>query len=78
MEGWFGKKKRSKEIIKEIIAKLGMQRAADVQDEDIKRKNSAETEAATEGSVGADIDRLHVKVGAKAKTNEREEVERSF
>ena len=48
LSGWFGKKKRSKEIIKDIITKLGqLQRAADIQDEDIKRKNSAETESLT-------------------------------
>jgi hypothetical protein len=79
LQGWFGKKKRSKEIIKSIITKLGtLQRSADTHDEDVKRKNSREIETGNEVSVGGDIDHLHVKLGARDGAKERNEVERSF
>ncbi len=79
LHGWFGKKKRSRDIIKSIIAKLSnLQRTADVQDEDIKRKNSSNDEAGIEASVGTDIDRLTMKFSTNNKINEKEEVERSF
>jgi ABC-type cobalamin/Fe3+-siderophores transport system ATPase subunit len=39
LTGWFGKKKKSKLIIQEIIKKLSaLQKDADIQDEDIKKK----------------------------------------
>jgi hypothetical protein len=77
--GWFGKKKKSKNIIQGVIKKLAeLQHAADVQDEDIKRKNAAEFDTGLEASAGVDIDNLHIKLGAKDQTKEKKEVERSF
>jgi hypothetical protein len=77
--GWFGKKKKSRNIIRGVIKKLAdLQRAADVQDEDIKRKNAAESDTSLESSAGVDIDHLRIKLGSKEQSNERQEVERSF
>ena len=59
LSGWFGQKRRSKEIIREIIAKLDqLQKAADTREEDIKQRSSAEAGSSVEGSAGADIDKL--------------------
>jgi hypothetical protein len=79
MKAWFGKKKKSKEVLKGIIARLEtLQRAADVRDEEIKRQRSSEAESGIEAAAGADIDRIQLKFGAKDRTKETEEVERSF
>jgi Cdc6-like AAA superfamily ATPase len=43
LTGWFGRKRRSKKIIQDIVAKLGaLQHSADVHDEEIRRKSVAE------------------------------------
>ena len=77
--GWFGKKKRSKEIIRAIIARLEkLQQTADIHDEDVKHKNATEIETAVDGSATADIDHLKIRLGAKDNTRERQEIERSF
>jgi hypothetical protein len=79
MKAWFGRKKKSKELLRGIIARLEeLQRAADVQDEDVKRKRSAEAESVVAMSAGADIDHIHLKFGVKDRAKETEEVERSF
>lgn len=79
LQGWFGKKKKSKEIIKEIINRLSkLQHAADVHDEDVRKKYSAETESGLDGSAGVDIDHLQIKLGGKDTTRDKAEVERSF
>jgi hypothetical protein len=77
--GWFGKKKKSKDIIKDILKKLSdLQRAADIHDEEVRRKLSVEAAASIEASAGAEVDKLNVRFGAKDEAKEREEVERSF
>ncbi len=79
LQGWFGKKKKSKELLKGIIARLdALQRASDVQDEEVKRKRSAETEGGTETSARIDVDHIQLKFGTKERVKESEEVERSF
>lgn len=79
LSGWFGKKKRSKEIIKSIIEKLEiLQKTADERDEDVKQKSSVEHGGSAEGLAGADIDKFQVKFGAKDEAKEKAEVERSF
>ncbi|MBD1601146.1 hypothetical protein [Pseudomonas typographi] len=75
LTGWFGKKRELKKIVSEILEKLReLQVSADIQDEQIKRKNSSEGTATLEA--GFDID--HVKLGGKNEAKEREETERSF
>ena len=79
LPGWFGKKKRSRLIIGQILSRLdALQKSADVQDEEIRKKISAETGTTLEGSAGADIEKLNLKFGAKDETKNKEEIERSF
>ena len=79
LRGWFGKKKRSKEIIQNIIKKLELLRqAADVQDEDIKRRNSTETDTNVGGTIGVGAHQVNVKIEGKTRSNEKNDVESSF
>ena len=79
LRGWFGKKKKAKNIIAAILNKLAtLQKSADIHDEEVRRKTSSEASTAVDGSAGADIDKLHVSFGAKDETKEKEEVEKSF
>ena len=59
LRGWFGKKKKSKGIIRDILDKLeALQKSADIQDEEIRRKTSSEASTAVDGSAGAqELDR---------------------
>jgi hypothetical protein len=78
-QGWFGKKKRSKEIIRDILSKLGdLQRSSDKHDEEVRHKNTGETSSSLDASVSADLDSLSAKLGTKSGSKTGHEVERSF
>jgi len=75
LTGWFGKKKESKKIIKQIINKLeDLKKSADVHDEEVRRK--AATENSDELNMGVEID--SVRLGYKDKYRDSVEIERSF
>jgi hypothetical protein len=64
LRGWFGKRKKAKDIIGDILTRLtALQKSADTHDEEVRRKTSSEASAAVDGSAGADIDQLHVRFG---------------
>lgn len=75
ISGWFGKKRKLKELVKQILLKLSdLQVSADLQNEDIKRKNSTENLLSVEGSV--DIEKI--KLTGKDEKKESQEIERVF
>lgn len=75
MSGWFGKKKRLKLIVAEILEKLkSLHVEADYHSEDVKSKNSAEE--LTGYDVGLKLD--GISAGAKASGKDSQEIERSF
>jgi hypothetical protein len=75
LTGWFGRKKASKKIIKDILGKLEKLRgSADVQDEEIRRKSMAEKTSGIEA--GVDFEKL--KLGYRDAKKDSEEIERSF
>lgn len=75
LSGWFGKKKKSKDIITSVIKKLNeLQRAADSQQEDIRRNES--NERISRGNITTSGRRTLLQGGYSA--NRREEVERTF
>ena len=79
LTGWFGKKKKSKEIVKLVITKLAkLQQASDIYDEDVRRKNSSDASSGLSASAGADIDHLQVKLSTSNTAVEKSEIERSF
>ncbi len=75
LSGWFGKKRRSKQIISEVLQKLDqLQKSADVQQEHIRK-----TEA-SEGSLSGELSAGHggiIGKGAYAGAR-KEEIERTF
>lgn len=79
LHGWFGKNRKAKNIVRDILKKLGtLQKSADILDEKIRRRTSSEASTAADLSAGADIDKLRLKFGAKNDTKEKEEIEKSF
>jgi hypothetical protein len=79
LTGWFGKKKRSREIMKVILDTLdNLQRQADEQDEDIRQilERGTEEKVAANASIGQGP----VKIGFDASDaySEKSAVERSF
>lgn len=75
ISGWFGKKRKLKTIIKDILEKLdALHVEADLQDEDVKSKKSVE--ALTGYDVGLKIDQISLSHKSSGKSNQ--EVERSF
>lgn len=79
LHGWFGKKKKSKEIIKGILAKLDqLQRSADIHDEQVRKKHSLESDSSIDASAGADVEKFRLKLGIKDEKREKDEIERSF
>lgn len=76
---WFGKKKGAHVVIQGILKKLAdLQRAADVYDEEVRKKGSIEGIAGLDTSLSLDADTLDLKLSAKGERREKEETERSF
>ena len=80
LQGWFGKKKRSRELVQEIIRRLvSLQKTADVQSEDVKRTTALEGTRSAGGSVGSGVAQpLAVKADGSISNRRREEIERTF
>jgi hypothetical protein len=79
LTGWFGRKKRTKSIIRDIILKLSsLQKSADVHDEEIRRKSFAESGTSTNANAGLDIESFKLGAGATDQSRESDEIERSF
>jgi Cdc6-like AAA superfamily ATPase len=79
LSGWFGKSKRAKNIIADILKKLkDLQSRADVVDEDVRKRKYSEAGTAFDASGGADIESFHLKFGARNEAKEQAEIERSF
>ncbi|WP_455846162.1 hypothetical protein [Pantoea agglomerans] len=75
ISGWFGKKKKIKEVVKDSLLRLEqLQLAADMHDEEVRRKSSSETENSAD--IAASIE--SVKLGVKDSQKEKSEIERSF
>lgn len=79
LSGWFGKRKKSKHIIKSIIKKLGeLQKSADQHDAEVRSKSALSSTLSGEGGASAGSDKLNLKFGAKAEGSYKDEVETSF
>ncbi|HEY5259885.1 MAG TPA: hypothetical protein VIJ46_04485, partial [Rhabdochlamydiaceae bacterium] len=79
LAGWFGKKKRSRELVQDILRRLAaLQKSADVQSEDVKRTSSAEDTASLGAGIAAGARGVHVKADGSISNKRREEIERTF
>jgi ABC-type cobalamin/Fe3+-siderophores transport system ATPase subunit len=79
LHGWFGKKKRSKQIMQQILTDLqGLQRTADVEDEDVRRVTASENQSSSGVSASVKAHDVGLKVGGNSADRRKEETERTF
>ncbi len=79
LPGWFGKKKRSKELIQEVLRKLSaLQKTADVHSEDVRRVTGVERTASGTLSVGGSGHGVRVKADGSIGSKRKEEIEQTF
>ncbi|MGJ4945710.1 hypothetical protein ACQR1W_34475 [Bradyrhizobium sp. HKCCYLS1011] len=75
LSGWFGRKARTKEIIKGIRSKLAtMHRSPDTHDEEVKE--TVADDSSMKGEIGVEAEKLKFSLGGSEK--KRTETERSF
>jgi hypothetical protein len=79
LHGWFGKKRRSKIIIQEILEKLAaLQRQADVHEETVRTKAASEMSHGREATLGANQSGIAASLKSNSGEKRLEEIERSF
>jgi hypothetical protein len=79
LTGWFGKKKKSRELIQKIRSELAERRkAADRQEEAIRAKSSAEEGGSTSAQLRLNLGKGEGQVGIASAEKASEEVERTF
>lgn len=79
LKGWFGRKKRSRDLIKQIREDLSKLRvSADSTDESVKNISTAEKSASTEASGDATFRSFSAKIGATTGVRSKTEVQRSY
>lgn len=79
LTGWFGRKKKSKDLIKKIILELETLRVAeDSLEESIRRKTITEGKSSAEGSVGVSGNEVSFKIGAGKEAKSGTEIERTY
>jgi hypothetical protein len=80
LTGWFGRKKRSRDLIREIRSNLGsLKSTADITDESVKQVTSTENSSSLTGSLGVGHDRtFSSKIGGSTSGTAKAETERTF
>jgi hypothetical protein len=79
LTGWFGKKAKSKQIIKGIISRLNsLQREADAQDEEVVRRNEVSKTKGGEAGASIEYGQLSLKGAGKAEITAKAAIDRSF
>ena len=79
LSGWFGKKRRTRELIQDVLNRLTvLQKASDVQSEEVKKTTGTESVETFAGSAGAEAYSLNIKADGSLSNRRREEIERTF
>jgi len=79
LTGWFGRKKRSRELVKQIREELSKLRvSADSVEEAVRNTTSAEQSTSREASLGASAAPVSAKIGETTGAKSRTEIERSY
>jgi len=79
LTGWFGRKKRSRDLVKQIRNDLAKLRSsADTQEEAVRKLNSSEQNVASKGSLGASHEGLAATASVSTSDRLRAETERNF
>jgi hypothetical protein len=79
LPGWFGKKKRLRELVQGILQRLlALQKAADIESADIKKTTATERGRSGGGSISAEGHGLQLKADGSLSNRRREEIESTF
>lgn len=79
LTGWFGRKKRSRDLVKQIREDLSTLRtSADSLEESVRNTTTAEQSKSTEASLGASTKEVSAKIGETIGAKSKTETERSF
>lgn len=79
LTGWFGRKKKSKDLVKQIREELSKLRvSADSLEESIRNTTTAEQSISKDASLGASTKKLLAKIGKTVGVKSKIETERSF
>lgn len=76
---WFGRAKKSKSIVKDILDKLeNLKRSADLHDEQVRQLSLRERISASNAEIGAEARGIKIGLGHTRSGKENTEIERSF
>jgi hypothetical protein len=79
LRGWFGKKRRSRQLIAAIRDELNsLRRAADMQEQNIRESTATETGSSMDASASASIAPASLRVGSGTSEKMKEEIERTY
>jgi hypothetical protein len=79
LSGWFGKKARTKAIVKQILARLDkMHQTPDTQDEQVTHSTNEESSRGLSADLSATNSNINLKTGIQRKTRAQEKTERTF
>lgn len=79
LPGWFGRKKKSRDILKGIVNRLKeIQKLADIQEEEIKRTLTQENKVSADAALTLRANVAEAKIGAGLAGREQEGIETSF
>ena len=79
LTGWFGRKKRSRDLVKQIRGELSKLRvSADSVEEAVRNKTSVEQNTSREASLSASAAPVSAKIGETTGTKSKTEIERSY
>lgn len=79
LTGWFGKKKKSRQIIRKIVDDLAkLQKSADTEYEDVRKVSALETNKARGAAAALSVDDVSVSGSASSTEKRRDEIERTF
>lgn len=79
LTGWFGRKKRSRDLVKQIREELSKLRtSADFVDEAVRSTNTTEQNTSKEASLGATTAPILAKIGESTGAKSKTEVERNY
>lgn len=79
LTGWFGRKKRSRDLVRLIREQLSQLRvSADTLEESVRNTISAEMSASTEESLAASTPPISARIGATTGAKSKSEIERSY
>ncbi len=79
LSGWFGRKRQTKSIVKNILSQLRkMHHAPDSEDEEVKHTLARENEIAASGEAKGAFKKVGAKISASGSRKNKDQTERSF